>query len=237
MSGARAWAVVPAAGRGLRMGGDVPKQYLPLAGRPILQHTVARLAGHPRVRGVVVALAADDARWPGLGFTAPAVRTVVGGAERVHSVLAALDALAGFPEADGGDWVMVHDAARPCVRPADIEALADRAGAHPVGGLLALPVRDTMKRAGADGAVAETVDRTGLWHALTPQMFRLAALRDALRAALAAGRVPTDEAQAMELAGARPLLVAAHADNIKVTEPQDQALAELYLRRQAEEHA
>ncbi len=230
---ARAWAVVPAAGQGLRMGADVPKQYLPLTGKPILQHTVERLAAHPRVRGVLVALAADDRRWPALGFTAPAVRTVGGGAERVHSVLAALDALSGY--AGAGDWVMVHDAARPCVRPVDIETLVERASAHPVGGLLALPVRDTMKRAAADGTVAETVERAGLWHALTPQMFRLAPLQGALRAALAAGRIPTDEAQAMELVGARPLLVPAHADNIKVTEPQDLALAELYLRRQAEE--
>lgn len=229
----RAWAVVPAAGRGRRMAGAVPKQYLVLAGKPILQHTVERLVGHPRVRGVVVVLAAGDAHWDGLDLAArERVITVTGGDERCHSVLAALTHLAAL--AEGSDWVMVHDAARPCVRADDIDALVTAAGAHAVGGLLAVPVRDTMKRAGPGDEIVQTVDRHGLWHAQTPQMFRLAELRSAIEAALAAGVTVTDEAQALELRGRMPLLVAGHADNIKVTEPQDAALAELFLRRQDE---
>lgn len=230
----RVWAVVPAAGQGRRMGGTIPKQYLLLAGKPVLQRTVERLITHPRVRGVVVALAADDARWATLPCARMVgVSTVTGGAQRCHSVLAALNAVAGHAAPE--DWVMVHDAARPCVRAADVEALVAVAGRHPVGGLLAVPVRDTMKRAGPGNEVVATVDRAGLWHALTPQMFRIGVLRRAIEAALAAGIVVTDEAQAIEHTGLAPLLVPGHADNIKVTEPQDHALAQLYLERQEEE--
>jgi len=225
------WTLVPAAGKGSRMGGGPPKQYRLLAGKPILEWSLERAAAHPRVAGVVVALAAADRHWGALSprLEVP-IRTVTGGAERCHSVLAALEHLAGA--AAPGAWVLVHDAARPCLRPADLAALITQATAHPVGGLLAVPARDTMKRRAGDGTVAETVDRRELWHALTPQLFRLGALRDAITAALAAGIAVTDEAQAMELAGARPLLVPGHADNIKVTEPLDAVLAEAFLRSQ-----
>lgn len=225
------WAVVPAAGRGTRMGSEIPKQYLHVAGRAVIQHTVERLAAQAGVAGVVLALAADDRHWAELALrvTKPVV-TVVGGAERCHSVLAALAYLqAEQPQAT---WAMVHDAARPCVRPGDLANLIDAALAHPVGALLATPVRDTMKRRAGDGSVAETVDRRDLWHALTPQLFRVAALHAAINAALEAGHVVTDEAQAMELAGQAPLLVPGHPDNIKVTEPYDRQLAELYLLAQ-----
>lgn len=228
---ASVWAVVPAAGRGQRMGAALPKQYLPLAGKPIVQHAVERLVAHPRVRAVVVALAADDRHWATLELNLEHERvlTVTGGAERCLSVLAALGRLAGLAAAD--DWVLVHDAARPCLRAGDLDALIEACLGHPVGGLLATPVRDTLKRAGPAGEVVATVERTGLWHALTPQMFRLASLTAAIEAALASGVTVTDEAQAMELAGHAPLLVPGHADNIKVTEPRDRELAELYMRR------
>jgi 2-C-methyl-D-erythritol 4-phosphate cytidylyltransferase len=225
------WAVVPAAGQGARMGAALPKQYLALAGRTVLEHTLARLATEPRIQTIVVAVAPDDAQWETLGhaFATP-VHAVPGGAERCHSVLNALEYLVS--EAHPDDWVLVHDAARPCLRATDLTGLMDSLSDHPVGGLLGLPVSDTLKRCRENGEVIETVDRGGLWRALTPQMFRLGMLRDALRDALAAGVLVTDEAGAMERAGLAPRIVHGHADNIKITHPQDLALAALYLREQ-----
>ena len=226
----RYWGVIPAAGQGTRMGTGRPKQYLELAGRAVLEHTLERLAGDPRITGIVVALGPDDADWGRLAMPAGVeVRTVTGGAERCHSVLNALESLAGC--AAPTDWVLVHDAARPCLRPADLSRLLDTLAEDPVGGLLALPVRDTMKRAGVGDRVDATVDRNGLWHALTPQMFRLRALREALDKAIAAGVLVTDEAAAMEWAGHRPRLVAGAGDNLKITRPEDLPLAEYYLAR------
>lgn len=213
------------------MGAAVPKQYLPLAGKTVLEHALQRLCGHGRIDGVVVALAEDDARWDGLRISCPRTLTRVdGGTERCHSVLNALERL--FAQADGGDWVLVHDAARPCLRAGDLDRLIEELYHDETGGLLGLPVRDTMKRADAHGLVYETVDRKGLWHALTPQMFRLNALAGALRDAVAAGVMVTDEAAAMERAGWRPRLVPGHGDNIKITHPGDLALAEFYLAQQ-----
>jgi 2-C-methyl-D-erythritol 4-phosphate cytidylyltransferase len=210
------------------MGADIPKQYLPLAGATILEHTLAALVAHRRIDGVVVALAADDGWWGASRWAGAArVRTVPGGGERHESVLAGLRALRRLG-ADS-DWVLVHDAARPCLRAGDLDLLLETLWEDPVGGLLALPVRDTMKRAGDGDLVAETVSRDGLWHALTPQMFRLGPLTDALAAVVARGGRVTDEAQAMELAGFRPRLVEGHGDNIKVTRPQDLLLAERFL--------
>ena len=226
------WAVVPAAGVGARMKAALPKQYLPLGGATVIEQTLARLCAHPRIDGVVVALGSEDGYWPDLDFRcAKRLETVDGGAERCHSVLNALERLAGIGADD--DWVLVHDAARPCLRAEDVDQLIERvteSGA--VGGLLAVPVRDTMKRSDEAGGVASTVDRSNLWHALTPQMFRLGELRDALRRALAERGLVTDEASAMEWAGHRPLLVEGHADNLKITRPEDLALAEFYLRAQ-----
>jgi 2-C-methyl-D-erythritol 4-phosphate cytidylyltransferase len=216
------------------MRADLPKQYLPLAGRPLLAHAIGRMVEHPAVRGVVVALRADDELWATAGYATDArVRIVAGGAERCHSVLNALVHL--DRSGAGEDWVLVHDAARPCVRAADIDALLRAGAEHPVGALLAVPVRDTMKRAGPGGEVIATVDRGGLWHAQTPQMFRVGRLKSALESALAGGVVVTDEAQALERLGHAPLLVPGHADNIKVTEPYDYWLAEALLARQREE--
>lgn len=227
----RVWAVVPAAGVGARMGAEVPKQYLPLLGRPLIEHTLERLLSHPRIAGVVVAVAAGDGRWRALGLAGqPGVTTVTGGAERCHSVLNALAWLLG--QGRGGAWVLVHDAARPCLSHGEIDRLLETLADDPVGGLLGLPVRDTMKRAGAQDRVAGTVPREGLWHALTPQMFRTGALHAALGSALARGELVTDESSAMELAGHAPRLVPGRPENIKVTRPEDLALAELYLRQQ-----
>lgn len=225
------WAIIPAAGVGRRMGGDVPKQYLQLAGRPVIEHTIERILLHPRIDGVYVALGEQDGWWPDTEFARhPDLVRVAGGAERCHSVLNALDALAQRARPD--DWVLVHDAARPCVRRADITRLVDAVLDHPVGGLLGMPVRDTMKRTDAAGTIVATVEREHLWHAFTPQMFRVGMLREALAGALAAGVLVTDEASAMEWAGHRPLMVAGAADNLKITRPDDLALAEFHLRAQ-----
>ena len=228
---AAVYAVVPAAGAGKRMGSATPKQYLEIAGRSVLEHTVWRLAGQALIRKVVVAISAGDEYFAALRPAMPAkVSTVLGGAERCHSVLAALQALANEAAAD--DWVMVHDAARPCVRSADLEHMIAILGEDPVGGILAAPVRDTLKRCNNDGTIRGTVDRNQLWHALTPQMFRLGMLTHALETALAAGVIVTDEAQAIERAGLTPRVVAGHADNLKITHPEDLSLARLILAAQ-----
>lgn len=226
----RFWAVVPAAGVGRRMGTDRPKQYLSLLGKPVLQHTLERLAASA-IQGIVVSISADDPYWPTLPKPAK-VWTAAGGAERCHSVLNGLQTLLQQPEVKPHDWVLVHDAARPCVRLSDLTHLMQTAAAHPVGGLLAAPVRDTMKRADAHNQVVDTVNRQHLWHALTPQMFRLQALHQALTDLIQAGRLVTDEAQAMEQQGHTPLLISGHLDNIKITHPQDLALATLFLQQQ-----
>ncbi|MCD6059974.1 MAG: 2-C-methyl-D-erythritol 4-phosphate cytidylyltransferase [Moraxellaceae bacterium] len=227
----RLWGVVPAAGKGLRVGGDIPKQYLPLAGGTVIQHTLDRLSKLP-VEAIVVPVAAGDERAQQLDYRDPSVlRFVTGGAERADSVLAGLEAIAAQAMED--DWVLVHDVARPCVRLADIEGLLRQIGAHPAGGLLANRVRDTMKRGSGD-EVAETVPRDNLWHALTPQVFRFGLLRRALLEAQARGIVVTDEAQAVELLGERPLLVEGARDNLKITWPEDLQMAEAFLRLQAE---
>lgn len=223
----RIWAVVPAAGVGRRMGAGVPKQYLPLAGRTVIEHTLERLCTHPRVAGVVVALAADDAHFAQLPV-ATSVRLAPGGLERADSVLAALDAIAH--EAGPGDWAIVHDAVRPCLHREDLDRLIADAQAHGEGALLAAPVRDTMKLV-VDERVQQTVPRDGLWHALTPQMFPLAALRAALLAARRDGVPITDEAQAMERAGHAPRVVHGRADNIKITRTEDLQLAAFFLTR------
>ncbi len=231
----RCFAVVPAAGVGRRMGADIPKQYLPLAGRTVIEHTLTRITAHPRIAATVVAVSAGDGYWPELAprFHAAALHLAEGGTERCHSVLNALEYLTTL--ADEHDWVLVHDAARPCIRAADIERLVHTLIDHPVGGLLGLPLTDTVKRADARDEVLQTVSREGLWRALTPQMFRFGPLREALRDALAADRLVTDEAAAMELAGHRPRMVEGQADNIKITRPGDLLLAELYLQLQARE--
>jgi 2-C-methyl-D-erythritol 4-phosphate cytidylyltransferase len=218
------WAVIPAAGRGSRFGGETPKQYLEIAGRPLIAHALDALLAHPQVAGAMVALSRDDALWP--GWTAmhgkPVLRCV-GGGERADSVLAALRAL----PADVGDdaLVLVHDAARPNLCRDDLVRLIAAATAHADGAILGAPVRDTLKRADDGARIAATEPRERLWRAFTPQAFRRGALMAALDQARAAGVVVTDEAMAMERIGAHPALVEGREDNLKVTTPADLALA------------
>lgn len=227
----KAWALVPAAGAGRRMGAGIPKQYLPLLGSRVLEQSLSRLLAHPGIEAIYLALAPDDTWWPQSPLAADArIRRVAGGAERCHSVRNALAALS--EQAGTDDWVLVHDAARPCLRQADLDLLLTTLADHQVGGLLGQRVRDTMKETDANNLILATPRRDGLWHAFTPQMFRLGPLTQALDAALAAGHLVTDEASAMEYMGHRPLLVEGHDDNIKITRPGDLALAAFYLEQQ-----
>ncbi|HWS78693.1 MAG TPA: 2-C-methyl-D-erythritol 4-phosphate cytidylyltransferase [Thermomonas sp.] len=223
------WALLPAAGSGRRFGGEVPKQYLQAAGKPLIEHALGALSSHPGIDGVVVALAADDARWPGwTSLHGKPVLACVGGGERAASVLAALRALpAGVAD---GELLLVHDAARPNLRADDLTRLIASAMAGEGGAILAAPVRDTLKRADDDARIAGTEPREGLWRALTPQAFRRDLLQRALEAAQAAGVVVTDEAMAVERLGLHPRLVEGREDNIKVTTPADLALADFLLR-------
>lgn len=228
---ARCWAVLPAAGIGARMGGELPKQYLEVAGATILEHSLNALLACERLTAVVVALHPQDTRASQLALlAAPRVRRVSGGAQRSDSVLAALDALWGQAAAD--DWVLVHDAARPCLQLADISRLIERVTASGTGGVLAQPIVDTVKQAGDNALVARTLDRNNLWCAQTPQMFRLGELRDALLAANRQGLAVTDEASAMEMAGRPVQLVPGSPRNLKVTLPADLRLAAWYLEEQ-----
>ncbi len=228
MSRSGIWAVIPAAGRGTRFGGDIPKQYLSVAGRPLIAHALDALLAHPRVVGAIVALSADDTRWPGwTHWNGKPVLRCDGGGERADSVLAALQALP--PEVPASALVLVHDAARPNLHDTDLERLIAAADLAHDGAILAAPVRDTLKRASDSDRIAATEPREGLWRAFTPQAFRRGALTAALQQAQAAGIVVTDEAMAMERAGARPMLVEGREDNLKVTTSADLALAEYLL--------
>jgi 2-C-methyl-D-erythritol 4-phosphate cytidylyltransferase len=225
------WVVVPAAGSGARFGAGLPKQYQQLAGEPLIAHTLARLLAHPDIEGAMVALAADDMHWRtfALRFDKP-VLTCIGGANRADSVLAALRAL---PDAVADDaLVLVHDAARPCIRHADLDRLLKAANDDAVGALLALPLRDTLKRVDGQERVIATESREHLWRAQTPQAFRRGALTHALEQARKAGIAITDEAMAMERLGLQPLLVEGSEDNIKITVAADLALAERILAAQ-----
>lgn len=226
------WAIIPAAGVGSRMQANRPKQYLQLLDQTVIEHTLDIFLGHELISGVIVVISPDDPYWGALSVSQQARLTrVEGGSERCHSVLNALIYLERQKIAPA-DWVLVHDAARPCLRSEDLDYLIDEVTRADQGGILAVPVRDTMKQSEDNGRhIFRTIDRSHLWHALTPQMFRLGELRQAIENALNDGFVVTDEASAMEHAGQRPLLIQGHADNIKITMPEDLALAEFYLRR------
>jgi len=215
------WAVIPAAGVGARMAADRPKQYLQLGGRTILEHSLGCFLDHPGLKGLVVSLAVDDPYWPNLACaTDPRITRVDGGEERSGSVLNALLYLHSQGASDD-DWVLVHDAARPNLSRDDLDKLLFELADDIVGGLLAVPARDTLKRADKHGRVLETVDRTPIWQAYTPQMFRLGALHRALADSLVSDVVITDEASAMEWAGHAPRLIEGRSDNLKVTRPED----------------
>lgn len=222
------WVIIPAAGIGTRMNADCPKQYLKLNGKTVLEHTLNCFIHHPRISGVIVVIAEHDKYWPDLHFkTDRPIITVKGGDERCHSVLNAMQGLEELAEDD--DWVLVHDAARPCLDKHDLDKLLITMATHPVGGLLGAPVHDTIKKIDSVNVVEETVDREYLWRALTPQMFRYGMLRKALKSALNDGYLVTDDASAIEHAGYAPLMLEGSPDNIKITRPEDLALAEFYL--------
>lgn len=224
------WIVIPAAGVGKRMGADRPKQYLQLLDKSVIEQTLDCFIDHPRIAGIVVAVSQEDGYWPELAVSrSPRIERAEGGVERCHSVLNALDFMQ--KRAAVHDWVLVHDAARPCLTRRDLDKLIDELSGDEVGGILAVPVRDTMKRGDGTGHIARTEDRNDLWHALTPQMFRFGLLRDALQRALADGFVVTDEASAIEHVGLKPRLVEGRADNIKVTRPEDLPLAAYFLEK------
>jgi 2-C-methyl-D-erythritol 4-phosphate cytidylyltransferase len=226
----RYWLVMPAAGVGRRFGADRPKQYASLCGRTVIEWALAPFLADPRCVGTVVALADDDPYWSSVGssIASPSLLRAPGGQERSHSVRNGLAALADRAGRD--DWVLVHDAARPCLPRQDLERLLTELASHPVGGLLATPAADTLKRADGARQVQQTVDRAGLWRALTPQMFRYGRLCEALDRAHAAGRIPTDEAQAIEWLGDAPGLVEGAAANLKITSAADLAIAAALLK-------
>lgn len=227
----RFYALVPAAGAGSRMVASLPKQYLTLRGSTVAEHTLSRLLAFAPIQQIVVATSASDLWWPQLGIAHhKRIRSVLGGETRAQSVLNGLKALKEV--AREGDWVLVHDMARPCVRLSDIESLLRECG--PEGAILATSITDTVKRADNQHILA-TVARQQLWRALTPQLFPLHALHDALAGALADGADITDEASAMERIGVQPKLVAGQPDNIKITLPSDLPLAGFYLDRQKQE--
>lgn len=229
MSALSVWCVVPAAGRGTRVGGSCPKQYLPLAGRTLIEHTLDRLAAHPQITGLMVVLGVQDNLWPDIKvLNGKPVMTCVGGNERSDSVLAGLRALPVAVADD--DFVLVHDAARPCVRLTDIDKLIAQAGAAH-GGLLGAPLRDTLKLSDEHARSTLTEPRERRWRAFTPQMFRRADLIAALGDAVRLETAVSDEAMAMERAGFLPLLIEGAEDNIKVTTAADFALAEFLLSR------
>ncbi len=223
----RYWLVMPAAGVGRRFGAKTPKQYVSIHGRTVLEWSLAPFLSDSRCAGLVIALAQGDPYWPAIAANLPAVTVANGGAERGESVRNGLAALAG--KAAGDDWVLVHDAARPCLPPQDLDKLLLTLEAHPVGGLLAAPAADTLKASANRQDVARTVDRSGLWRALTPQMFRYGRLCEALNTALAEGLTPTDESQALEWLGDKPQLVEGSAANIKITSAEDLLVATALL--------
>ena len=219
---ARIWAVVPAAGRGTRFGGELPKQYLVVEGAPLIAHTLAALFAHDAVEGAVVPVSENDPDWPRWSeFAGKPVRACIGGATRAASVLAGLHALPDDVRPD--DFVLVHDAARPNLSLTDLAQLLERGRNDPVGAILAAPVRDTLKRAGDDGGIDATEPRERLWRAFTPQLFRRLQLTRALESATTDGVEVTDEAMAMERLGLRPLLVEGSESNFKITTPADLA--------------
>lgn len=225
----RYYVLIPAAGNGSRMGGQQPKQYLSLLGKPLIHHTLSVFVTHPAITRIFVLLHPEDVVWPAGDMTVPDDKLQVlrcGGQTRAETVLNGLYALQDqiAPE----DWVLVHDAARPCLSRALLDHLLHALTEDPVGGLLAVPVADTLKRAGIDGRVARTESRDGLWRAQTPQMFRYALLCEAL--SRFGTSIPTDEAQAVEALGHAPLLVPGDGHNLKVTYPEDLLMAELILR-------
>ena len=224
------WAVVPAAGVGKRMNAGRPKQYLELAGKTVIEHTLLRLLSAEVFTAVAVAISEEDPYWPDLDVSAhKKIITAAGGKERADSVLSALKAIRTVASDD--DWVLVHDAARPCITTIDIHHLIDSLKTDEIGGILALSSHDTLKSVQGDNIIVGTLDRSHIWRALTPQMFRYGFLKNALEAAEGNTAI-TDEASALELQGMQPKIVEGRPDNIKITRPEDLALAQFYMEHQ-----
>jgi 2-C-methyl-D-erythritol 4-phosphate cytidylyltransferase len=224
------WAIVPAAGVGKRMNADRPKQYLKLADKTVLEQTLSRLIKAEVFSAIAVAISVEDPYWPELEISFhPLIITADGGLERADSVLSALTAIR--QQAADNDWVLVHDAARPCITALDIHLLINTLKDEPIGGILALPSADTLKNVQAD-SILGTLDRRHIWRALTPQMFRYGMLKNALEAGKGNPAI-TDEASALELLGLQPKIVEGRPDNIKITRPEDLSLAQFYLEQQA----
>ncbi|MCZ6802537.1 MAG: 2-C-methyl-D-erythritol 4-phosphate cytidylyltransferase [Proteobacteria bacterium] len=225
---ARYWVMIPAAGVGTRMGDDIPKQYISINGKTIIEHTLDCFIQREEIEGIVVAISKEDEYWSTLSVSNnEKIMIAPGGDERFQSVLNGLHTLTD--KAQDNDWVLVHDAARPCLKQSVIDRLIIKLRTHDIGGILALPCRDTMKRSNAAGEIFETVERENLWHAQTPQMFKLGKLLAAIEKALNNNVHVTDEAMAMELSGYKPLLVQGHPENIKVTHKEDLKYMEMYL--------
>ena len=230
MSTPKVHALIPAAGRGTRYGDAVLKQYLPIWGKAVLAHSIKAFQFHPLISGITVVLAEDD-QWfeSAVGSLSSAVETVTGGDTRAKSVRNGLQFIAdNYPEEN---WVLIHDGARPCLPAASLDQLLEQGLHSPDGAILAMPVGDTLKRAGDEQQITDTVERNGLWAAQTPQLFRIKALARAIDAAHQAGHELTDEASAMEFVGAKPKLVMGSVANIKITHPSDLTIAEALLRR------
>lgn len=224
------WGIVPAAGVGKRMQVDCPKQYLPLNNKTVLEQTLSRLLEMEQITAIVVAVSKQDLFWAELEISKnPRILTVAGGKERADSVLSALNFLAN--KANDNDWVLVHDAARPCITKDDIATLINELQDHSVGGVLALATDDTLKLVNSR-LIVETLDRSSIWRALTPQMFRYSVLKHALQEAADKSQMITDDASAIELQGQRPKIIAGRSDNLKITRPEDLVLAQFYLEQQ-----
>ena len=219
------WAIIPAAGSGRRMQSEVAKQYLAFQGKTIIEHCLDRLLSHPQVAGAVIVLQEQDEHWDGLGYQAEKpVFTTVGGVERQHSVYSGLTTL---QYRCGNDVIaLVHDAARPLVEHRDLTNVIAAARTNAAGAILATPVADTLKRQNEKMEIGATQSREGLWRALTPQVFHLQPLLNALKRVIDEDLTITDDAQAIELMGFAPALVTGNALNMKITNPGDLSLAE-----------
>ncbi len=226
------WAIVPAAGIGQRMGSTLPKQYLSVNSQTVIEHTLNRLLEVDVISEIVVALNQLDQQFVSFPLSRHSkITTVIGGQERSDSVLAALNSLQ--KKAKLSDWILVHDAARCCIRPSAIYTLLETLAEDKVGGILGVPSSDTLKHVDSDNNIQKTVDRNVIWQAQTPQLFRYGLLRDALQHALKQGEAITDEASAIEFAGYQPKMVIGHHDNIKITHPEDLAIAEVVFKQQS----
>jgi len=224
----RYWVVIPAAGIGKRMDGETPKQYIKLKNHTIIEHAVSVFTNHPKISQVVVVLHADDTQWSSIDISeSEKIITTIGGETRADSVMQGLERLQ--ETASPNDWILVHDAARPCLTTETLDRLIESLRDHRIGGLLAIPVADTLKKVDADHSVQETVSRKKLWAAQTPQLFRFAILYDAMKKALASDHLITDESSAIEFSGEHPIVIKGDPKNIKITRPEDVTLAENYL--------